>query len=311
MTLRLALFGSDCLYSETVLQTLLQSSHQVAAVILPSAGLPGVRTDLPIQALLPESAKVLEYDQHALPVISPFVQHSILHTAWEKGISLFAVRNLAAPETAGILRMVHASAACVACFPRRIPAALLRVPQRGFLNVHPSLLPDYRGPAPIFWQLHRGESRTGVTVHWMDAEFDTGPLADQRFVPLPDGISETDATGLMARAGARLLVEVLDHVAAGEIPYHTQRAGGEYQPYPHAGDFTVSPAWPARRIYNFMCGTAVWGMPYTITVAGEQLLLSDVIAWSAHEWLGAPLVRVEDEVIIQCSPGTVRAHLAK
>jgi methionyl-tRNA formyltransferase len=311
VTLRLAFFGSDCLFSETVLQTLLHSPHKVAAVILPAKGLPGVHVNRPIQALLPESAKVLEYDAHALPVISPFVQRSILHTAWEKGISLFAVRDLDNRETAGTLSMVRADVACVACFPRRIPPNLLHVPRRGFLNVHPSLLPEYKGPSPLFWQLRAGEQRTGVTVHWMDAEFDTGPLADQRVVPLPDGISETDATGMMSRAGARLLVEVLDHVAAGEIPYRKQPPGGEYQPYPREADFTISPDWPARRVFNFMRGTAVWGYPYPLEIAGEELLLSDAITWSAHERLDAPLVYSSSgEVTFQCTPGTVRAHLA-
>lgn len=311
VTLRLAFFGSDCLYSETVLHALLDSGHQVAAVILPASGLPGVPAGRPIQVLLPKDAQVREYDAHALTVVSPFVQRSIVHTTWDRGISLYAVRDLTAQETVGTLRMARLDVACVACFPRRIPNALLHVPKRGFLNVHPSLLPEYRGPAPIFWQLHDGESHTGVTIHWMDVDFDTGPLADQRSVFLPDGISETDATGLMARAGARLLVEVLDHVAAGEIPYRKQPPGGAYQPYPRESDFVISQDWPARRVYNFMCGAAVWGYPYRLEVKGETLLLSDAVAWSAHEALPEPIVRYDDTVIIQCNPGTVRAHLSR
>jgi methionyl-tRNA formyltransferase len=294
-----------------VLHALLHSSHQVVAVILPASGFFGVSSERPIQVLLPENAQVREYDSHALTVVSPFVQRSIVHTTWDRGIALYAVHTLAAQETVGTLHMTGADVACVACFPRRIPANLLHVPKRGFLNVHPSLLPDYRGPSPIFWQLHEGESRTGITVHWMDAEFDTGPLADQRLVLLPDGISETDATGLMARAGARLLVEVLDHVAAGEIPYRKQPPGGSYQPYPHERDFVISPAWPARRVYNFMRGAAVWGFPYRLELPGETLLLSDAISWSAHETLKAPLLRQEGQVSVQCTPGVLRAHLAK
>ena len=311
VTLRLAFFGSDCLYSETVLHALLDSGHQVVAVLLPAAGLPGVGAGRPIQMLLPEDAQVREYDAHALTVVSPFVQRSIVHTTWDRGVSLYAVRDLTAQETSGTLHMARVDVACVACFPRRIPADLLHVPRRGFLNVHPSLLPEYRGPAPIFWQLHAGESRTGVTVHWMDAEFDTGPLADQRLAPLPDGISEADATAVMARVGARLLVDVLDHVAWGEIPYRKQPPGGAYQPYPHEQDFTITRDWPARRVYNFMCGTTVWGYPYRLELEGETLLLSDAISWSAHEVLPAPIIRRGDTVVIQFNPGTVRAHLAR
>jgi len=309
VTLHVAFFGSDCLYTETVLQTLLRASHRVSAVILPASGLSNVRTDLPIQALLPEDASITQYDQHALKVVSPFVGRSILHTAWENGVPLHAVSNLSAPETAGVLKMVGADVACVACFPRRIPPELLRVPRRGFLNIHPSLLPNYRGPAPIFWQFHEGERRTGVTVHWMDAEFDTGPIAEQRAVPLADGITEIDATGLMARMGARLLVEVLDHLAAGEIPYRTQPEGGAYQRWPHDEDFVISPSWPARRVFNFMRGAAVWGIPFILELPGERILLSDATAWSAHEVLDVPLIRRSDEVIIQCTPGTVRANV--
>lgn len=311
MTLRVAFFGSDCLYSETVLQALLHSSHHVAAVVLPASAFSGLPAGLPIQVLLPEHAQVRQYDAHALTVVSPFVQRSIVHTTWEKGIALYAVHDLSALETAGTLRMTGADVACVACFPHRIPPTLLHVPKRGFLNVHPSLLPAYRGPAPIFWQLHEGESRTGITIHWMDPQFDTGPLADQRAVLLPDGISETDATGMMARAGARLLAEVLDHVAAGEIPYRKQPPGGSYQPYPHERDFVISPAWPARRVYNFMRGTAVWGFPYRLELPDETLLLSDAVSYSAHESLHVPLVRLDGQVIIQCTPGVVRAHLAE
>ena len=310
MTLRIAFFGSDCLYSETVLQTLLRSEHRVAAVILPGGGTSNMHASQAIQALVPEDASVNQYDNHALKVISPFVAKSILNTAWEQGISLFAVRDLAAPDTVGMLKMVAADVACVACFPRRIPPELLRVPRRGFLNVHPSLLPDYRGPAPLFWQFHEGEKSTGVTVHWMDAEFDTGPIAEQRTVPLADGISETDATGLMARVGGRVLVEVLDHVAAGEIPYRKQAAGGTYQRWPHDEDFTITPSWTARRVYNFMRGAAVWGIPFVFDLGSERILLSDATGWSAYEVLGAPIVQRGDEVILQCTPGTVRAHLA-
>jgi methionyl-tRNA formyltransferase len=279
-------------------------------VILPAGGLPGVNTALPIQALLPEGASVTQFDNHALPVVSPFVQRSLVNIAWQKGISLYAVRNMGSPETIGQLKMVRADVGCVACFPRRIPADLLHVPRRGFLNVHPSLLPNYRGPAPIFWQFQAGEPRTGVTVHWMDAEFDTGPIADQRLVPLADGITETDATALMARAGARLLVEVLEHVAAGEIPYRKQPPGGAYQPYPHDEDFAISPEWPARRVFNFMSGVAVWGIPFQLEVGGEHFTLSDAIAWSSHEVLGQPYVQRGDELILQCTPGTVRMRLA-
>lgn len=269
-----------------------------------------MRADFPIRSLVPDDAVVTEYDRHALKVISPFVSRSIVHTAWENGIALYAVRDLGAPETIGMLKMAGVELACVGCFPRRIPAQLLHVPRRGFLNVHPSLLPEYRGPAPLFWQFHEGESHTGVTVHWMDAEFDTGPLAEQRVVPLVDGISESDATAMMARSGGKLLVEVLDRVASGEIPYAKQKPGGSYQRWPRDEDFAISTTWPARRIYNFMRGAAVWGVPFTLDIAGVQLKLTDATAYVSYGVIDQPYIQQNDEILIQCNPGTVRARLA-
>lgn len=308
MTTRVAFFGSDCLYSDTVLNALLSSRVRVCAVVLPASGLPGIGTDMPIQALLPEEAGVAAADPHSLSVISPFVTKSILHTAWDHGVPLYAVNRLKAPETAGNLRMMGADVACVACFPRRIPPVLLAVPRRGFLNVHPSMLPHYRGPAPIFWQFHEGETNPGVTVHWMDAEFDTGPIAAQRGIFLPDGITEPDATALMARTGARLVVEVLDHVASGEIPYRKQPVGGSAQPWPTDDDFRLSTSWSARRIYNFIHGAMVWGIPYRINIAGQELVIGDAISYSAYASLHTPLIRDGQDIVFQCTPGTVRAR---
>ncbi|MBK8046084.1 MAG: hypothetical protein IPK16_02495 [Anaerolineales bacterium] len=293
------------------MEALLRSTVSLVGVVMPGANIPGVRHDVPIQALLPKDAIVLDNDPHALPVVSPFAQHSILHLAWAKGIPLFAVNQVKSPETAGVIRTLGPHVGCVACFPRRIPPSLLKAPRRGFLNVHPSLLPEYRGPSPLFWQFRAGEMRTGVTVHWMDAEFDTGPIAAQRSATLPDGITETDATVLMARAGAQLLTQVLDRVADGEIPYHKQPPGGSTQPYPQEADFSIDLDWSAHRIYNFMRATAVWGYAFTVEVDGAIYRLTEAISWSPYGQLGQTMSQdASDTVLLQCNPGVVLARFA-
>ncbi len=176
--------------------------------------------------------------------------------------------------------------------------------------MHPSLLPNYRGPAPLFWQLRADERNTGVTIHWMDAEFDTGPLAGQRPAPLPDGISGPRADVLLATAGGELLVDVLDAMANGNTLRRPQPQGGQYDPWPKQEDFTISTTWPARQVYNFMRGTAVWGHPYLLDMGSTQLRLSAAIAWSSDGVLGEKVVREGDTVRFQCMPGVVQAQLA-
>jgi len=103
-------------------------------------------------------------------------------------------------------------------YPRIVPPSLLSTLPRGGLNVHPSLLPRYRGVSPVFWQIAAGEPQAGVTIHRMTAGADEGPILSQRRTP----IGERDTAGLLflrlARLAAPLVTETLDRLARGPVP---------------------------------------------------------------------------------------------
>ncbi len=219
------------------------------------------------------------------------------------------------------LKKLNPDVVCVACFDKRIPQKLLSIPRHGFLNLHPSLLPDYRGPAPLFWQLRAGEPWTGVTVHWMDAALDTGDIAAQRRTPLPAGITGPELDRLLGTLGGELLVTVLTELEAGRVARRPQRPGGSYHSWPRAEDFRLDTGWPARRAYNFMRGTAEWMRPYPVWVDGKMLHLGSALAYSEEEHLSAPWEQVELEgtelewmdgrvVRIQFTPGVLTAVLS-
>ncbi len=310
MTLEVLFLGSNCDYSRIVLESLINARIKIVAVWLAGQNLPGLAQDATIKPLLPPNAAIADNDPNSLQLTSTFVQDSILQTTWDNALPLYGIKRVKAQETARILRSLAPSIAIVACFPRLIPPSLLNVPRHGFLNVHPSMLPEYRGPAPLFWQFRAGEPRTGITVHWMDGEFDTGAIAAQRIVPLPDGITESDATQVMARAGGRILVDVMQHIANGELPYRKQPPGGSYQPWPHVDDFAISTEWAARRIFNFMHAAVVWGYPFVLEIEGRRWLLSDALTWSNYATIEQPC-EVDGEVItFRCTPGMVQARLS-
>jgi methionyl-tRNA formyltransferase len=221
------------------------------------------------------------------------------------GIPCYGVTSLR-DAAAGIVAALAPAVACAACFPHRIPAPLLAIPRHGFLNVHPSLLPRYRGPAPVFWQLQAGETGTGVTVHWMDAGLDTGDLAVQCAAPLADGLRGPGIDLQLAAAGGALLAGVVDGQAAGQIERRPQPAGGTYQPWPAPDDFALSVAWPARRIFNFVRGTSEWGRPYRLVVGDRTYWVTDVVAWAPDGNLDQPLVDDGKTLTVQCTPGWVR-----
>lgn len=101
-------------------------------------------------------------------------------------------------------------------FPWRLPKEVLRVPRLGAVNIHPSLLPRFRGPMPVHWAVRNGEPVTGVTVHWMDEEFDTGPIIIQRGgVPLDDKIAPDRLWRQLDRLAADLLGLALERIIDG------------------------------------------------------------------------------------------------
>ncbi len=105
----------------------------------------------------------------------------------------------------------------VACFSFVLPPALLQAPRLGCYNLHPSLLPGYRGPAPLFWQRRLGEEQTGVTLHRMTPAVDAGEIVAQVGVPLPDGSSAAQADALTAQVGAGLMLHMLARLVQGPL----------------------------------------------------------------------------------------------
>ncbi|MBI3959788.1 MAG: hypothetical protein HY328_13340 [Chloroflexi bacterium] len=273
--MRVLFLGMQGQFTRIVLERLLAASVEVCGLLLSG---PVLRPLLP--------APSPNADPLALPLLDSFVEPHALHLAWGVGILAFESGPLSAPALADLLRTLSPDVACVACFDRIIPARLLALPHHGFLNVHPSLLPHFRGPQPLFWQLRQGVNPVGVTAHWMDAGLDTGDIAAQRTVALADGISGVEADALCAAAGGDLLAGVLAQLAAGGAQRHPQPEGGSYQPSPAEKDFSLDRGWDVRRAFNFMRGTAEWGMPYRVTSDNRTWLLSAALGWEPAETSG-------------------------
>lgn len=102
-------------------------------------------------------------------------------------------------------------------FNWKLPAAVLRTPSAGVINIHSSLLPKYRGPAPVLWAIRNGDAEIGLTVHRMDERFDTGPiLAQQGGIPLDDDVTPQGLWQRIRPVLGEVLGTALDLVAQGE-----------------------------------------------------------------------------------------------
>lgn len=290
-------------FSLPPLAALLEAGVPVAAVFVPAPrslppGTPAV------QAVRP--ARVAS----DLPLATPFAGRIIIHLAWERDIPVYQVGRLGDPAVLGLVRELAPTVIGVACFPAILPPALLSIPAAGALNVHPSLLPAYRGPAPVFWIFRQGEGRTGVTVHLMDEGIDSGDIVAQAAFELPDGISGTEVSRRCAEIGARLLVEAVQAIGRGALPRRPQDEGAaSYFSWPTAADFEVPTTRPAQWAFNFIRGADEWGRPFEIVTGEERIPVRAALDWSPDAQLDAPYVVEGDEILVQFGPGVLRAVL--
>lgn len=287
------LWGTTGVMTEAVLARLLALGVDVAGLVIP-----GEESPAPRRLAAPRAS------QNELPMVDAFVQRSAVHLAWAQGLPVYTVGRLSRPSIADWLASQTPAAVLVACFPRRIPAALLAIPAHGFLNVHPSRLPAYRGPAPIFWQLRDDVQPLSVTLHWMDADLDTGEIAAQGDLLRPDGATGPELDARLGAFGGDLAAAAL---AAGLHSRTPQPAGGSYQSWPDDADFELDLTWSARRAYNFVCATAEWGRPYWVKDGGRSWRVDRVLGWDAEAAQPAPVVYQDGILHIQFSPGRVAA----
>lgn len=137
--------------------------------------------------------------------------------ALERGLPVFQPASLRGEEVVREMEGLSPEVVVVAAYGRIIPEAMLRLPSKGMVNVHPSLLPRYRGPSPVATAILEGASVTGVTIMLLDAGMDSGPIFAQREATVQSGERAGQLTERLFRVGAELLLEVLPAIGSGEI----------------------------------------------------------------------------------------------
>ena len=169
------------------------------------------------------------------------------------------LRSLKGEAFARELDELDADAGVVVAYGKLIPAKLLAVFPRGFINLHPSLLPQYRGPSPIQWALVRGEKVTGITTMMLDKGMDTGPILLQKKVTIEPGETAEELAPRLASFGADLILETLDRLEAGTIePRPQPKEGASVTPMlrRHFGEIDWS--MTARQLVNRLRGFTPW-----------------------------------------------------
>lgn len=213
----------------------------------------------------------------------------VKEAALAAGLPVLQPARLRDPEWAERLAALGADVAVVVAFGQILPKAVLDAPARGSINIHASLLPRYRGAAPIQWAIIRGETETGITTFQMDAGMDTGDILLMRSTPI--GAEETagEVFARLAPLGADVIVDTLARL--GSItPRPQDHAAATLAPRLRKTDGIVDWTKGARDIVNLVRGCNPWPGATTATAGGAITL------WRARAVPGAG------------RPGTLVAH---
>jgi methionyl-tRNA formyltransferase len=231
----------------------------------------------------------------------------VKRVAEEAGIQVLQPRSARSAEVAETLRATEADLAVVVAYGKILPRAVLDAFPKGCVNVHASLLPAYRGAAPIQWSIIRGERETGVTIMKLDEGMDTGPMLLTRREPIRDDDTAGSLAQRLSEIGAEALIEALAAIEQGtaiEVPQDNTLAS--YAPLLSKAHGHVDWSRTAREVSDLVRGADPWPGAAT-TLRGEPLKLYGATAVDAEgQGPGAVLAVDDGGAVIACGAGAVR-----
>jgi methionyl-tRNA formyltransferase len=198
-------------------------------------------------------------------------------TAEALGIPVFQPERIKKGDWTERIEAMAPDLIVVAAYGQLLSQRLLDIPPLGCINIHGSLLPYYRGAAPIQWSVANGETTTGVTAMRMDIGMDTGDILLTREVPITDtDTAETMYTSL-AKEGAILIREVIERLLAGEVlPRRPQPEGATYAPILKKEDGLLDWTWTTRQIDCRIRGFSPWPGTFTFW-KGQKMMIEEAV----------------------------------
>ncbi|MFV0411734.1 MAG: methionyl-tRNA formyltransferase [Oscillospiraceae bacterium] len=244
------------------LAALLQQGHKVKAVF--------TREDKPVgrkQLLTAPPVKVL---------------------AAENRIPVYQPQNLRSPETWAQIEALAPELVVVVAYGRILPPQVLSIPRYGCINLHVSLLPKYRGAAPIQWAVINGEAATGVSIMQMDEGLDTGPVLKSQAIGIGPSQTAGEVFEMVTSIGARLLCETVEQIEKGGLAAAPQQGEASFAPPLTKEMAFVDFTRPAGQLHNLVRGCNPWPL-----------------AWFWHGGLRVKLLRTRLEHNLAGKPGEI------
>lgn len=225
--------------------------------------------------------------------------------AADHNIPVYQPLKVRQPEVIEQIRSLKPDIIVVIAFGQILPKTLLEIPPHGCVNVHASLLPRYRGAAPLNWCIVNGETETGVTTMLMDAGLDTGPMLLKSGMPIDPDLGIQSLHDQMSLAGAELLARTLDALKEGSIVPEAQDDNLScYAPMLKKEHGLVDWGKSALQIHNQVRGLSIW--PGVVTsLDGARLKLHRTAIGSGNGQPGTVLRSDSNGIEVACGQGSI------
>lgn len=233
---------------------------------------------------------------------------SVAATAADYGVRCIAPSDAADPELERQIADIQPDFIFSFYYRAMLGPGLLRQARRGALNIHGSLLPRYRGRAPVNWAILHGEIETGATLHYMVQKADAGEIVDQLAVPILQDDDAREVFSKVTVAAETILARSLHGLIAGTAPRTAQSvAEGQYFGRRRPEDGRIDWSWPARRIHNLVRAVAPPFPGAFGEIAGErwQINRTRLVPRRVAEGARARLVNAGGELQVECCDGSV------
>jgi methionyl-tRNA formyltransferase len=227
--------------------------------------------------------------------------------ALQAGVPVLQPASLKAPEVRAALTALHADLAVVAAYGKILSSAVIAIPRLGTINVHASLLPKYRGAAPIQRAVAAGEPETGVTIMRVVLALDAGPMLTTVRRPIDGDETSADVERGLAQLGAAALVDTVDRLSLGpveEVPQDDSRA--TYANRLTKEDGLIDWSQPAQTVHNLIRAMHPWPNAFTFLAGQRLILLRSIVDDRAHDRAPGTIVAAAgDQLRVAAGSGTL------
>jgi len=232
---------------------------------------------------------------------------SVHRFAESKGLLVRTPKSLRQPEEQEAFRALGAEVAVVAAYGLLLPQPILDAPKHGCLNLHGSLLPRWRGAAPIQRAIMAGDSESGVEVMKMDVGLDTGPVALSARTPIGPDMTAGELHDRLAELGAPLMADALDLLARGELQFTPQREEGAcYAAKIDKAEARIDWRRSAQALHDHVRGLTPFPGAFFEGDLGHGVERVKALATKVENGKGAPGTVLDDMGLIACGEGALR-----